>query len=227
MGAVEGWLDLQQAEDSLLSVGVRSAAVEVAVKNRLQTTRAGSTAAWVAGRKNGWERFTGVELVAPLFLQQNASAAMDWLEGLAPKAGFPAYVAEAAMTNWATQDITAAGEWLLQHAASPAANAYIWGYAMQAALEDPAAALTWVDQLPEVRNDVASPGQIPQVIYTKYYSPLGMDSLGKTSLRNHILSAALVINGPAVESQISIPSLRYLPAYLKSSASAEPRLIMK
>lgn len=143
IAAVREWLETFGGEESTLSVVVRTAAAELVASEIL--SREGKQAAmnWVESREDPAERWQALHQVVPLMAAKEPREVVEWLERLSPQGGLPMWLAETSMNEWAARDLKAAGEWLDRHRGSPAANSYIWGYAVQLAVEDPAAALEW------------------------------------------------------------------------------------
>ncbi len=147
--ALEEWLESQQNADSKLPAGTRWQLVNKIAEHKLKEVGPAETAVWVGQRTNKDELFAGISTVAPRYAIHQPERAISWVEGFSALPGFPARTGEVAMVEFATRDLTGAGGWLNAHIKSPIVSAYIWAYAVQAALEDRDAANAWVAKLPQ------------------------------------------------------------------------------
>lgn len=143
IAAVREWLDTTGGEGSVLAASVRMAAAEVVAAEILAGEGKLAAMNWVESRKDPVERWQALHQVVPRMVTKGPREVVEWLERLSPQERFPVWLAETSMNEWAAQDLQAAGEWLSQHRGSAAADSYIWGYALQVAMEDPEAALEW------------------------------------------------------------------------------------
>jgi hypothetical protein len=146
--AVEQWLEANSDTSSTLPEGIRIAAVNRIVTQKLNDLGPAEAAAWVGKRTRPEELIAGVTEVAPAYARKEPERAMTWLEKFSATPGFHHRSGEVAMLEYATRDLAGAGEWLNAHLDSPIVSAYIWGYAVQVALEDPEAAAAWAAKLP-------------------------------------------------------------------------------
>ncbi len=234
--ALEEWLEAQQNADSKLPTGMRRQLVNKIAEHKLKEIGPAETATWVGQRTNKNELLTGVSTVAPAYASQQPERAISWVEGYSAIPGFPSGTGEATMLEFATRDLTASGEWLNAHLNSPIVSAYIWAYAVQAALEDPNAANAWVAKLPQ---DGGWGNLAPRPVGTPQPFPSLDDALegGRTAK-----TLAINVKAAARAGQIfrdpstPLPAwegekphfLRYeAPILVKTSGDNEPRLQMR
>jgi hypothetical protein len=243
-GAAEQWLDSQQ-EKLTLPDGTRDGVATYIVQQKLQLAEPAEVAAWISQRTQNAEIMAGIQTLALPYLRLAPQAAMTWMEGFSNRPGFPLFTAEVAMGQFATRDLEAAGNWLNEHQHSAVLGAYIWGYAMQAALTDAEGALAWVEKLPANGGWGVAAKTRGAGMAGMQNSMIGFEDhmtggRGRDNLEYHILVAAqagqLWRDPNFVPQDIprrnpsggqSLPFLRYNgPMLVKLSPEAEPVLTM-
>lgn len=147
IAGVREWLDAHGGEGSALTLAMRMAAAELVAAETLEAEGKQAAMSWVESREDPDERWQALHQVVPRMVAKEPREVVEWLERLSPQRRFPVWLAESSMNQWAAQDLKAAGEWLNRHRGSAAANSYIWGYALQVAMEDAEAALEWSKEL--------------------------------------------------------------------------------
>ncbi len=147
MAAVREWLEIHGGEGSTLAMAVRMAAAGLLAAEILAGEGKQAAMNWVESRKDPVERWQALHQVVPRMVTKEPREVVEWLDRLSPQERFPVGLAETSMNEWAAQDLKAAGEWLNRHRGSAAADSYIWGYALQVAMEDPEAAKEWSKEL--------------------------------------------------------------------------------
>lgn len=152
IAAVQGWLEAHGGEGSGLTTNVRVAAAELVASVAVAAEGKQAAMNWVESREDPVERWQALHQVVPRMAAKEPREVVEWLERLSPQEGFPMWLAETAMNEWAARDLKAAEEWLNRHRGSAAADSYIWGYALQLATEDPEAALEWSKELKETMD---------------------------------------------------------------------------
>jgi hypothetical protein len=232
--ALDEWLEAEQNADSKLPTGMRRQLVNKIAEHKLKVIGPAETAAWVGQRTNKDELFAGVGSVAPGYARQQPERAISWVEGFSSIPGFPSRTGEVTMVEFATRDLAGAGEWLNAHLNSPIVSAYIWAYAVQAALEDPEAANAWVAKLPQ---DGGWGTQSPRPPGTPQPFP-GLSEMVEGGRTPKTLAMNIKAAGRAGQifrdSRTPLPPwegerphfLRYDPILIKTSPNAEPILQM-
>lgn len=147
IAAVRDWLETHGGEGSTLAWAARMAAADLVAAEILAGEGKLAAMDWVESREDPVERWQALHRVVPRMVAREPREVVEWLERLSPQAGFPVWLAETSMNEWAAKDLKAAGDWLNQHRGSASADSYIWGYALQVAMEDPEAAMAWSKEL--------------------------------------------------------------------------------
>jgi hypothetical protein len=184
---------------------------------------------WVESREDPAERWEALHQVVPRMAAKEPREVVEWLERLSPQERFPAELAEASMNEWAAKDLKAAGEWLNQHRGSAAADSYIWGYAMQLAVEDPAAALEWSEKL---KGGVDGLGEVIGFIAAGDVNSWMPGALFNSDHLKKMIavtaSAAAFVKDPAHPGtgDVEVLMLNYMPALVQESPGSEPQLRM-
>ncbi len=225
IAAVREWLETFGGEGSVLAASVRMAAVKrVAAEIHAGEGRQ-AVMSWVESREDPVERWQALHQVLPRMVAKEAREAVEWLERLSPQQGFPAELAETSMNEWTARDLKAAGEWLNRHRGSAAADSYIWGYAVQLAVEDPAAALAWSKEVKggiEGGSGFIAIGNV-NLSEGPHYNAAYLEQIIAVTA-----SAAAFLEDPdhpgvALDRRLA---LRYMPRLIRESPGAEPQLRM-
>lgn len=225
VAAVRGWLETHGGEGSTLSPFVRMAAAELVAAEILAGEGKQAVMSWVESREDPVERGQALHQVVPLMAAKEPREAVEWLERLSPQQGFPEWLAETSMNDWAARDLKAAGEWLNEHRGSVAADSYIWGYAVQLAVEDPAAALAWSKEVKggiDGGSGFIASGDVNLSEGPHYNAEYLEQIIAVTA------SAVAFVEDPdhpgvALDRRLA---LRYMPQLIRESPGAEPQLRM-
>ena len=224
--AVREWLETHGGEGSPLSPFVRMAAAELVAAEILAGEGKQAVMRWVESREDPVERRQALHQVVPLMAAKEPQEVVEWLEHLSPQEGFSMWLAETSMNEWAARDLKAAGEWLDRHRGSAAANSYIWGYAVQLAIEDPTAALEWSKH---VRGGIDGPGFF---ITSRDGSGGSVGEHFKAAYLEKIIAVTSAAAGsledpdhPGAGLDHQLPLL-YFPRLVRESPGAEPQLRM-
>lgn len=226
IAALREWLDAHGGEGSNLSWTVRMAAAELVAGGILAGEGKQAAMDWVESRKDPVERWQALQQVVPRIVVKEPREVVEWLERLSPQAGFPVSLAETSMNEWAARDLNAAGEWLNRHRGSAAANSYIWGYAVQLAVEDPAGALEWSKEVKGgmeggsgfIASGAAAGGSAGEHYTAEYLEQI----IALTA------SAAALLEDPDHPGMVldQLLALRYMPQLIRESPDTEPQLRM-
>ena len=230
VAAVRGWLETHGGEGSTLSPFVRMAAAELVAAEILAGEGKQAVMCWVESREDPVERWHALHQVVPRMAAKEPREVVEWLERLSPQGGIPKWLAETSMNEWAARDLTAAGEWLNRHRESVSADSYIWGYALQVAMEDPEAALEWSKELKggEDGGFGSSMGFIAAGDGSGWVpgAPYNSDYLKKMIAVT--ASAAAFAKDPdhPGNPELGHVMLNYMPALIRESPGSEPQLRM-
>ena len=219
IAAVREWLEIHGGPGSTLSMSVRMAAADLVAGEILTGQGRQAVMSWVESREDPEERWQALHQVVPRMVAREPREVMDWLEHLSPQPGFPLWLAETSMNEWAAKDVKAAGEWLNEHRGSAAADSYIWGYALQVAMEDPEAALEWSKELKggEDGGFLGGHGGIP--VYNAVY----LEKMIAVTA-----SAAAFVKNPDQPGtgESGHMMLHYMPRLIQETPDSEPQLRM-
>jgi hypothetical protein len=230
IAAVREWLETHGGEGSALTLAVRMAAAELVATEILEGEGKLAAISWVESREAPEERWHSLHQVVPRLVVKEPQEVVEWLERLSPQKRFPMWLAETSMNQWAARDLKAAGEWLNRHRGSAAANSYIWGYALQVAMEDPEAALEWSKELKGGLDGgfggsmafIAAgdgSGWVPGGHYNSAY----LEKMIAVTA-----SAAAFVKDPEHPGtgDVGLLMLNYMPALVQESPGSEPQLRM-
>jgi hypothetical protein len=220
IAAVREWLETFGGEGSVLAASVRIAAAELVAAEILAGEGKLAVMSWVESREDPVERWQALHQVVPRMAAKEPREVVEWLERLSPQQGFLAELAETSMNEWAARDLKAAGEWLNQHRGSAAADSYIWGYAVQLAVEDPAAALAWSK---EVKGGFDGGSGFIAMSEGPHYNAEYLEQIIAVTA-----AAAAFVEDPDHPGVVLDRRLamRYLPRLIRESPGAEPQLRM-
>lgn len=230
IAAVREWLDAHEGEGSALTLAVRMAAAELVAAETLDAEGKQAAMSWIESREDPDVRWQALHQVVPRMVAKEPQEVVEWLERLSPQKRFPVWLAETSMNHWAAQDLEAAGEWLNRHRGSAAANSYIWGYALQVAMEDPEAALEWSKEL-KGGADGGFGGSMAFIAAGDGSGWIPGGHYNSDHLNKMIAvaaSAAAFVKDPEHPGpgEIGLVMLNYLPALVQESPGSEPQLRM-
>lgn len=147
--AIAAWLMAHSAPDARISPSARSVAVRSLANLHLKNAGPEAALRWAKSLVRNDEESAAAAAILPALTAAAPAQALAWLEGLSTRRLATPEQSKTAMITWASADAEAAGEWLNAHRDSSAAPAFIEGYAMSIAGDDPAAARQWIAHLPE------------------------------------------------------------------------------
>jgi hypothetical protein len=226
IAAVREWLDAHGGEGSALSGAVRTAAAELVASEILSGEGKQAAMSWVESREDPVERWQALHQVVPRMAAKEPREVVEWLERMSVREGFPMWLAETSMNEWAARDLEEAGEWMNRHRGSTAANSYIWGYAVQLAVEEPSAALEWSKEVKGgmeggsgfIASGAAAGGSMGEHYKAEYLEQI----IALTA------SAAALLEDPDHPGMVldRLLALRYRPQLILESPGGEPQLRM-
>jgi hypothetical protein len=223
IAAVREWLETFGGEGSTLSMFVRMAAAELVAAEIQAGEGRQAVMSWVESREDPVERWQALQQVLPRMVAREPRETVEWLERLSPQEGFPDWLAETSMNEWAAQDLKAAGEWLNRHRGSAAVDSYIWGYAVQLAIADPEAALEWSKELKGGIDGGSGFIASGDVNVGPHYNAEYLEQIIAVTA-----SAVAYLEDPdhpgvALDQRLA---LRYMPQLIRESPGAEPQIRM-
>jgi hypothetical protein len=230
ISAVREWLETFGGEESTLSMAVRMVAAELVAAEILSGEGKQAAMNWVESREDPAERWQALHQVVPRMVVKEPREVVEWLERLSLQGGIPVWLAETSMNEWAAEDLKGAGEWLNRHRGSAAADSYIWGYALQVAMEDPEAAMEWSKEL---KGGVdggfgGSAGFIAVGDGSGWIQGAPFNSAYFEKMIAVTASAAAFVKDPdhPGTGEIGHLMLNYMPALVQESPGSEPQLRM-